>query len=285
MDYLLIILLCTLSTSKVITQGAFARKNVKTVNDSSLFNGLIFVFSALLFVWRAVGASPMILPFAAVFGVLSVIFQICYTGAMIEGNISLTVLMVNLSMIIPMGVSYFVFGEGMSPLRIVGIVLTVITFFVVTEFKGKGKTSGKWLLLAVLAMLADGGANVVLKFFGESQWRDEREAFVSCAYIVAAIASLTFYLLTSRRGKGISIKRQPKIFLIAAITGAILALFQLVNAFAVDRIDGTFFFPAYTGGCIIFSVFTSIFIFKERLTVKQVVGISVGIVALVLMNF
>lgn len=285
MDYLLITILCALATSKVVAQGAFARKNVKSVSDSTLFNGFVFVFSALIFVWRAIGASPMILPFAVGFGVFSVIFQICYTAALTQGNISLTVLIVNMSMIIPVCVSYFVFDEKLSPLRILGIILTVITFFIVTEFKGGKKSSKRWLLLSVMTMLADGGAKIVLKFFGESAWRDEREAFVSCAYIAAAIVSLAFYLITLRKGKGISIKRSPQIFLVAAITGVILALFQLVNAFAVKTVDGTFLFPAYTGGFIVFSVFTSVFIFKEKLNLKQIIGLIIGLLALVLMNF
>jgi multidrug transporter EmrE-like cation transporter len=65
----------------------------------------------------------------------------------------------------------------------------------------------------------------------------------------------------------------------------ILAVFQLVNAFAVKTVDGTFLFPAYTGGFIVFSVFTSVFIFKEKLNLKQIIGLIIGLLALVLMNF
>ena len=109
MKYLIVAGLCILATAKVTCQGAFAKKNIKTVGDAILFNGLIFSFAALLFFWQAIDANAKVWLFSAAFGALSVVFQTCYTKALAVGNVSLTVLFENLGMVLQIAVSVFVF--------------------------------------------------------------------------------------------------------------------------------------------------------------------------------
>lgn len=141
MKYLIVVWLCTLATAKVTVQGVYAKKNIKTVGDATLFNGLIFFFAALLFLGQAISGSGEIWFFSVLFGILSVVFQTCYSKALSIGNASVTVLIVNLSMIIPIAVSVFAFDERLSVARMSGILLTLVTFFVVTDVKKQKNTT------------------------------------------------------------------------------------------------------------------------------------------------
>ena len=67
--------------------------------------------------------------------------------------------------------------------------------------------------------------------------------------------------------------------------GVILGVFVAINTYALSTIEGTFLYPTYSGGTIILSTLSGVLFFKDRLTVKQVLSILVGIVAVVLMNF
>lgn len=285
MKYLIVAGLCTLATAKVTVQGAYAKKNIKTVSDATLFNGLIFTFAALLFLGQAIYGDGEIWLFSMLFGSLSVVFQICYSKALSIGNISIIALIVNLSMFIPIAVSVFAFKEGLSVARMIGILLTLVTFFVVTDVgKAKKKYSLKWILLAMVAMFANGALGVIQKLFGESEWSAQSGAFVSRSYIVAAVVSMIAYLLLKRKE---TVSRKPPhiIFAFAAATGIILAVFQLFNTYAITNVNGTFLFPVYSGGCIILSTISGLLIFKERLNARQTIGIVIGVVALILMNF
>ena len=284
MKYLIVVWLCTLATAKVTVQGVYAKKNIKTVGDATLFNGLIFFFAALLFLGQAISGSGEIWFFSVLFGILSVVFQTCYSKALSIGNASVTVLIVNLSMIIPIAVSVFAFDERLSVARMSGILLTLVTFFVVADVKKTKKYNLKWILLAMAAMLANGALGVTQKLFGKSIWEAQTGAFVSRSYIVAAVVSMIAYLLL-RCKENTSRKRPHIIFAYAAATGIILAVFQLFNTYAISTVNGTFLFPAYSGGCIILSTVSGFLIFKERLNARQTIGVAIGVVALILMNF
>ncbi len=284
MKHLIVAGLCTLATAKVTVQGAYSKKNIKTVSDATLFNGLIFFFAALLFLGQAIYGDWEIWLFSVMFGALSVVFQICYSKALSIGNTSVIVLIVNLSILIPIAVSVFAFKESLSVSRMIGILLTLVTFFVVVDVEKTKKHNLKWILLAMAAMFANGAIGVTQKLFGKSEWSAQGGTFVSRSYIVAAAVSMVAYLLLKRK-EPVSRKLTHVIFCYAAVTGIILAVFQLFNTYAITTVNGTFLFPAYSGGCIILSTISGLLIFKERLNVRQIIGITIGAVALILMNF
>jgi len=285
MKYLIVLLLCFLSVGKMTVQGLFGRKNVKTMADSIFFNGVIFIFSAALFSWKVAGCSAETWLFGAMFGVFSVIFQLVYTKAMSMGNVPLTVTISNLSVIIPITVSAAVFGERLSVLRIAGIILTVAAFIISTDFSRTGKTERGWLILALLAFLTNAGGTTVQKFYGKTAVAGEGQAFVACAYISAAVITVLVYFICSANGVRKTFPTSPKVFIYAAAVGVLLACFQAVNTYAAANIDGTFHYPVFTGTMMILSTVSGLIIFKDRLNRRQLAGIAVAIVAVVLTNF
>ena len=116
---------------------------MKNIADGVLFNGLIFLFSALLFAKNAAVEHWSIAAFGATFGILTVVFQLSYIKAMSLGNVSLTVMMVNLSMIIPIALWIAVYGEKLTPLRILGIILTVVAIVISIDRGQKSNHSKK----------------------------------------------------------------------------------------------------------------------------------------------
>jgi multidrug transporter EmrE-like cation transporter len=50
-------------------------------------------------------------------------------------------------------------------------------------------------------------------------------------------------------------------------------------------VDGTYFFPVYSGGAIVLSTLLGVIMFKDKISKNQVVGIILGIASIVLMNF
>ena len=149
MNLIVILVLCVLATTKVTLQGFFAKKNIQSFPDGVFFNGLIFLFSALIFFKNAFDCEWGIILFGSVFGFLTVLFQLYYIKAMSCGNVSLTVLIVNLSMIIPLTVSVLAYNEPLSILSFLGILLTVVAFTLNVEKETCTKTK-KWFFCVFL---------------------------------------------------------------------------------------------------------------------------------------
>lgn len=284
MELLVILILCVLATSKVTLQGAFAKKNVKTFSDGIFFNGLIFCFSALIFLKNAVELNAGVVIFGCTFGILTVLFQLCYIKAMSCGNVSLTVLIVNLSMIIPVAVSVFFYNEPMGALRLVGILLTILSLALNVDKKEKSRAFKKWFLLSLSASLANGGLAVCQQVFGKTEWENEPRGFVAWSYITAAVVSAVLYLTVSAKGNAVTFKIKPSVFGFGLAVGVVLGVFQFINTKAIAGIDGTLLFPVYNGGTLILSSLSGVLFLKDRLTGNQIFSIIFGIIAIVLMN-
>ena len=284
MDLLLIGALCALATLKVSLQSHFGKKELKAPTDPIFYNGLVFLASALLFARHIPDASPETWLFASLFAVCTVVFQLTYTHALSSGNVSLTVMIVNLSMLLPVLVSVLLFHEPFGIKHTLGILLTVCSFVLCVNFKDGGHVTKKWFTLTVVAALANGLTTVSQKIFSATEFQGEKESFVSCAYLIAFLITLVIYLVCILRKANLDILKRGRVYLIAVSVGIVLALFQWLNTYAISVIDGTLFFPVFSGGAIIFCTISGILFFKDKLTLKQGISIAVGVLAVVIMN-
>lgn len=284
MKGIIIATLCLLASSKVLIQGGFAKKNVVTFSDGLLFNGLIFCFSALIFCKELRNLSVPIFLYAAVFGGLTVLFQAFYIKAMSEGSVPITVLIVSLGMMLPILNAILIFREPVTVFRLVGIVLTVIALSVNAETKGAGKQSRKWLFFCLTAFFANGGLAVCQQYFGRTPWGGQSRTFVACSYLMAAVFSAVTYAILRWKGGKRTFALRPKVFGFALAAGLCLGVFQALNTYAIQTIDGTLLFPVYNGGSLILSCINSVLILKETLQRRQIVSCVVGISAIIMMN-
>lgn len=284
MELFIILCLCLLASSKVTLQGMFARKNIITFIDGIFFNGIIFFFAAFIFLTNAIRCHTAVVAFGSVFGLLTMLFQLCYIKAMTCGSVSMTVLLVNLSMIIPVITSVAIFDENLTGTKILGLILTIIALTISIDRNEKSENSKKWFLLSALSFLLNGGLAVTQQIFGKTVWKDESTAFVAWSYIIATILSLMIYLLLKFKGKNTTFKIKPSVLGIGLSIGVILGAFQLLNTKAIATIDGLLLFPFYNGGTLILSYFFSIFFLKDKLKIKQIISIIIGIFAIIFIN-
>lgn len=286
MKYLIVFILCTFAISKMSIQGDFGKKHVKNTADALCFNGLIFLFSALIFSYAIVDCPWQVWIFGTFSAVFSVIYQVTYTKALAIGNVSLTVLIVNLALVINVLVSYLFYGDSISELRFVGILLTIITFFLCVDFKDtKSAKSRNWIVFVITAMFSSAAATIVQKILGESSFAGYNRAFTTSTYIVSAILTYIIYRILKARGEEKTFKIGKKAILYALLIGVILATYVVINVYALSIMEATFLFPTYSGGNIILSALTGVILFKDKLNLRQILSIVIGIVAVVLVNF
>ena len=286
MNFLIILLLCTLATTKVTLQSRFGKKALKTDSDNILFNAIVFLTAAALFCADIPKASLNTWLFALTFALLTVVFQLAYTKALSLGNVSLTVMAVNLSMLFPSLISVIFYNESLSLMRVIGILLTVLSFTLAVDLKAKERLSHSWFIFTVVAALANGGIGITQKIFGAQDFSSEKKSFVACSYAVAFLVAITLYLsmrLRNKKSKKTKFK-MGRAYIFAVAVGIVLAIFQWVNTYAISVMDGSFLFPVYSGGSIILSTLVGILFFKDKLTKSQKYSITLGIIAVIIMN-
>ena len=281
MEFIIIILI-VLATSKVTLQGVCSRKYITNFSDSICFNGIIYFFASLVFVF-ALKCSPQVIPFAFTFGVLTVLFQLFYIQAMSCGNLSLTVLIVNSGMIIPIIVSAVFFKEQFGVFRIAGII-TILFSLSLSVNKKTVKSKLKWFLLSVTCFLTNGCLSVCQQLFGKTALRNEGISFVAWSYLLATMISFLLYIILKCKQKRFAVGIKSTALIYGSCSGVILGTFQILNTKAIAALDAGLLFPIYNSGTLILTTILGVFLFKDKLTRKQIASIVVGIVGIVLIN-
>ena len=278
----IIIILIVLATSKVTLQGVYSRKHITDLSDSICFNGIIYFFASLIFLF-ALKCSPQVIPFAFAFGVLTVSFQLFYIQAMSCGNLSLTVLIVNSGMIIPIIVSAVFFKEQFGVFKIVGII-TILISLSISVSKNTVKSKLKWFLLSVTCFLTNWCLSVCQQIFGKTDLRNEEISFVAWSYLLATMISFVLYIILKCKRKKFAVGIKPAALIYGSCAGVILGAFQILNTKSIATIDAGLLFPVYNSGTLILTTISGVFFFKDKLKRKQVSSIVVGIAGIILIN-
>lgn len=290
MKYLLIPLLCILATSKITLQSKFSKSNNKDMADSIFYNGVMFTSAAILLSFsvlkNTVTYSTYI--YGIIMGVLSVVYQFFYICAFSKGKMTLTVIINNFSMILPVTVSFVLFNEELGIFKIIGTVLALVSFVFSAQQEKNSITSNKanksgaqWLLFTILVFLSNGFISINQKIYSASTQKLQVFEFVAISYITAALLSFLILSILAVRNKNIILKKQPKAIASGCLVGILLGVFQCINTYAASVIDGAILYSTYNCGVSLLSTITGKILFKEKLSAKQQVGVFVGIMAIV----
>ncbi len=290
MVYLLIPLLCVLALSKITIQSKFSKTENTEIFDKIFFNGIMFSTAAILFCPSILknGVTYSTCICGIIMGVLSVGYQIFYINAFSKGKMTLTVIINNFSMLLPMAVSVALFNEEFGILKISGTIFALISFVFSAgreknsiDFEVSKKSNFQWLIFTMLAFLSNGLISVNQKVYSMFTQKLQVFEFVAVSYITATVLSFLILGFIKVKNKNITYKRRTKTIISGCLVGVLLGVFQCVNTFAASLIDGTILYSTYNCGVSLLSTVAGRIIFKEKLSPKKYAGVFIGIIAIV----
>lgn len=290
---LIIIILVLLGSGKVTIQGRASRRYVRNSKDSVLFNAFLFaaiaLFLALFFPKSPLSAG--ILVFGCAVAVGTMIFQVGYAISLSTGPVSISVMIMNFSVMISTLFSLFYFKEQLFITQIAGMLFLVMSMVLSADTSAdkSGGVTGKWLFVSIAAMLANGTASCILKLFSSTSYAETENSDITMlivTYAVASALSFALFVLKGHTGKRekLSFKLGFGLPLYALATGAVLSVYQKLNMYALATIDGSFMFPTYAGLSSLCMTFIGIVFFGDRLSKRQKLSVVCGIACVLLMN-
>ena len=289
-QFLLVLLLAVLACTKVTIQGFVSRKHIVTTQDSVWFNSLVFtaiaVFLALLFPMGDI--NGVLLFYASIVTVTTVVFQVCYTIALKTGPVSLTVLIGNFHVLITTSFACLFLKEKLYLSQMAGIVLLMASMFLSAQSKpDEKKATRKWLLLTLVSMSCSALYGIGQKLFlatPESLLPNAQATELAVSYALAAIAGFAVYGFGRKGGGKTTMGLKKPVILYALAIGLTLCLYQRLNTYALSVVEGTFQFPTYAGLQSLGMTLVGVVLFKDQLTRRQQLSVLCGIVSVVLMN-
>jgi len=196
-------------------------------------------------------------------------------------GVAKTTTVVNLAYVIPVVASIVIWGEKLTILPGVGIILSLIAIpLILLPSKNTG-TEKPNIARAMLSLgglyVAQGTAYAIMKGFERLGRSEEKPLMLAGLFGAAAVCTFFVYLVKFR-------KPQFKDVYHGIITGGCNAFSNASLLGAVMIMAASVVFPTFTVGTIVLVTITSLFVWQERYSVRAWIGILLACVSIVMMN-
>lgn len=251
------------------------------------------VSAVVLLVWGGFGASSTFtLILGTAFGLVTALQAIFNLAALALGPMSYTTVIVSFSTVITALSGKLFFGENIYAVQIIGIVLMLVSFVFAVDKKSEEKSANlRWLIVCGLAFIFSGGIGIMQKIHQTSSFKGELNAYLVIAFVASTVVSAAvaiFLYLKGSKDSPVSKKALPAIdkrfifmLVLMIINGVSVAVNHKLNLYLSGVMDSATFFPIVNGGGLVLSTVAALIIFRERLSVKQWIGLGVGILSVI----
>lgn len=276
---LLIILSIIGTCSQSVFKKAFAiRQDAPFVFSvvSVISTSLYFAVSAgdnFIFAWDYV-------PYSIGFGICYSASFLCFMYAIKEGSLALTSLALSYSLVIPTLFGILFLGEDLTALSVIGIMLLLISLYLINYEKGEKKITVKWIIYTLITALGNGGCMVFMKLQQTNQNFQYRNEFMVTGLLIVIVTSFIFTIIHNRDKIRLCIK--PVIILPVAC-GLANALGNYCSL-KLSPLPVSFVSPICSAGGILGTAAISLLIYKERFNAKQVSGIILGTLSVIALS-
>ncbi len=293
------VIIALLASTKATLQSFVCKRHIRNSQDSILYNTMFFVFVALFLsmTLNIMMPNAEIILWALIMSVGSVLFQVLYSIALSTGPVSITILIINFAVVVPTLASAIVFNEDLFISQLLGIGCLLISFPLSIKEGGEGqqRINKKWIIFTVLTLIFDCLAMTMQKMFCTTESYKVHgsiasNTFLVFIYLFGALFAFGIYWCIRMFGKKDygankhTFKFGFSIILFALAMGLDLAVYQKFYMTANLKIDGSFFFPTFSGLQSVCMTTIGVLMFGDRLNKRQWLGVIFGICAVILLN-
>ena len=191
---------------------------------------------------------------------------------------AITASMIQLAVLIPITVSVFIYGEIITIQQIIGILLAVSSLpLLAAKPMQRLEIDREILPKIILTIIAVGFSQLSSKILIQSGYEAQNNYFFLAVFTSAAILVTP---LTWRNRK--KIQRNDPVY------GVGVGMFNVLSnrsiLLALTTIPGAIVFPVSSAGSLLMVTISAIFLFKEKVSKLNLIGIFLTLVAVVLIN-
>lgn len=284
MDIVLLIISMASCLFCAIIKKIYSQKASENLTYIHSFNAIAGIVSAIvLFLWGGFGECSLYTAvLGTIFGVVTSLQYIFMMKALQLGPLSFTTVISSFSTVIS-ALSGLFFGDKIGILQIIGIILMLASFVFAVEKKAdEKKGSFIWLVFCILCFIVTGGIGIMQKIHQESSHKGELNAFLVIAFAVSFIFSVMLMLIAKKKERAPIFEKTKSgsvnWFFIAlmVLCGICIAVNNKLNLYLAGVLNSAFFFPMVNGGHLVLTTLTAVVCFREKLTVKQWIGVGLG---------
>ena len=212
----------------------------------------------------------------------------CSIEALKSGVMVLAAMASSAGLLLPCIAGIFMFNEPMKPMQFIGIALLIFSGWLLIGYSKEqtGSFTPRTLLLLIGSMLSNGSVMLAQKMFSKYLPDTSVSIFSFLTFCLIGIGMFIGLVpsLLSQSGRA-KIAAVPKpVFLYGTISSIILLAINQLATLAGRNVPSAIMFPINDGGATIITAITAAIFFKEKLTVRSVCGLILGIGSLIVIN-
>ena len=212
----------------------------------------------------------------------------CSIEALKSGVMVLAAMAGSAGLLLPCIAGIFMFNEPMKPMQFIGIALLIFSGWLLIGYSKEqtGSFTPRTLLLLIGSMLSNGSVMLAQKMF--SKYLPDTSVSIF-SFLTFGLIGIGMFIglvpsLLSQSGRA-KISAVPKpVFLYGTISSIILLAINQLATLAGRNVPSAIMFPINDGGATIITAITAAIFFKEKLTVRSVCGLILGIGSLIVIN-
>jgi drug/metabolite transporter (DMT)-like permease len=225
--------------------------------------------------------------YAVFIGLVFIISFMIFAKSVQAIGIMVTSIFQKMSLIAPVIIGIFIFGEANTTVKWSGILLSLIAILLVnhnkkTENEVNNNGHQQMFLLPLLTFVGSCVADSLIFVVEHKNLISQNDVgFVSSIFLFAGLFGLAFLLITIR-----SRKIRPKDILGGLILGVpnFFSIYFIVVALQ-KGMDGSIVFPLNNLGVLLLAGAFGLFLFGEKISAAKVVGYLCSILAILLLSF
>lgn len=195
-----------------------------------------------------------------------------------KAGVVITAIASRMSVLIPVLAGFTLFSEPIGPIKVAGILLALFAFYLTFLKKDKVRIDMKVILIPFLMFFVMGTNDSLMKFAEYHFIGEDFTLFLSTAFLVSLILGSVILIVKSK---------QEKFALKNMLIGIILGLLNWYSTYyfllSLDLFDVSIVVPVINVGIVAISSIIGYFLFKEKLSRVNWIGIFIAMVAILLM--
>ena len=230
--------------------------------------------------------TPSLLLIAALSGVSSAVFVVTWLISVKKSAYMMLDIFLMLGVLIPSIASSIFFGESIAPTQWVGIGVLFLAVMIMCSYNNtiKARLTLPSLILLLICGIANGIADFSQKLFTKCVPNGSAMAFNFYTYVFAALVLMGAYAATRKSAPNAEKADLKKIFGYILIMALCLFANSYFKTLAAGYLSAVLLYPLNQGCALILSAIMSAALFKEKLTLKAIIGMITAFAGLLIIN-
>ena len=286
--FVLIIIADLLLAATFVFQKKYQHLSGTSLKAGFIYNSLAGIFSAIMFLCInrfEIRVTALSFLLATIFASSIIIYVFIGFKLMEKGSMSIyTLFLLAGGMTVPFVWGVIFLGEELTVLRSLGLIAIIVSICI--SNLGSQKTDKKQILMCIVVFLLNGVASVTSKMHQINEVSKIVTApdFAFLVMTIKAVLCSALFLI-NRKHFSSDEKNTPfakkilPVILLAAMSDGISYMLQLVGA---TKLPASVLYPMVTGGSVIITSLAAMAVFREKLSVRQWIGVAICFVGTLL---